>query len=52
MGGSLYFRCIRCGCYMSAASDESCECFCGALYLDADASRFGSSLGDAQIEVY
>jgi hypothetical protein len=52
MREDLYFRCTSCGYFMSADPSEYDACFCGRMYKDADAGRFGSSLGDDAIEVY
>jgi hypothetical protein len=58
MASDLYFKCIRCGYLMGAATNLTDlaqmfdRCFCGAMSKDADAGRFGSDLGDEQIEVY
>jgi hypothetical protein len=37
---------------MSADPSEFDACICGAMFKDADAGRFGSSLGDQEVEVY
>ncbi len=46
------FRCVQCDFFMLDQTEDCDTCFCGALHLDADAGRFGSDLGDAQIEVW
>ena len=52
MSPELYFRCAQCDYFMSGDPSESDQCFCGAMSKDADYGRFGSDLGDAQIEVF
>ena len=46
------YRCARCGSVMPADSVEYFMCRCGAMFLDVDAGRFGSSLGDVNVLVY
>lgn len=50
--GMHFFKCIQCGYFMDDDPDTYDECYCGALFRDADAGRFGSRLGDDAIEVY
>jgi len=52
MRAELFARCIRCGDFISLDPDEYDNCRCGAIDNDRDAGRFGSSLGDSQIEIY
>ena len=52
MSSELFARCIRCGDFVPLNPDEYVNCQRGALYMDRDAGRFGSSLGDNQIEIY
>ena len=52
MRPNLFFRCTRCGYFMSADPMTYDTCFCGDLHKDAAAGRFGSMRGDAAIEVY
>ena len=52
MSRELFARCIRCDDFIPLDPDENRNCRCGALHLDRDAGRFGSSLGDNQIEIY
>jgi hypothetical protein len=52
MRAELHARCVRCGDYVSLDPNEFGNCRCGAIHKDRDAGRFGSSLGDDQIEVY
>ncbi len=52
MHPELHARCVRCGDYVSLDPDEFGDCRCGAIHKDPDAGRFGSSLGDDQIEIY
>ena len=52
MSEGLYFKCSSCGYFMRADPTEYDACFCGRMNKDADAGRFGSSLGDNAIEVY
>lgn len=52
MRQGLYFKCTSCGYFMPADPQAYDDCFCGRMYKDADAGRFGSSLGDTEIEVY
>ncbi|MGC5017153.1 hypothetical protein [Micromonospora sp. DT47] len=44
MSSRLAFKCVACGYVMSGSMR--------AAYKDADAGRFGSTLGDDAIEVY
>jgi hypothetical protein len=37
---------------MPANSADYFGCKCGAMFLDVDAGRFGSTLGDQSIQVY
>lgn len=52
MRSDLYFKCTRCGYFMSADPTAYDTCFCGDLHKDAAAGRFGSKRGDAAVEVY
>jgi len=52
MSGDLYARCTGCGSLMSLDPTEHDDCVCGAMNKDPDAARFGSTLGDAAIEVW
>ena len=52
MSAELYARCPRCRYLVSLSPTETAQCTCGALHKDADAGRFGSSLGDEAIEIY
>lgn len=52
MSAELAARCIRCGDFVSLDPTEYGECRCGAVHKDPDAGRFGSTLGDAAIEIY
>lgn len=52
MGRGHLFRCVQCDYFMPDQIEECDTCFCGALHLDTGAGRFGSDLGDAQIEVW
>ncbi len=52
MRAELFARCIRCSDLISLDPDEYDNCRCGAIRKDRDAGRFGSSLGDSQIEIY
>ena len=51
MRRNLYFKCTSCGYFMPADPEAYDDCFCGRMYKDADAGRFGSALGDGGIEV-
>lgn len=48
----VLYRCVQCGDTMPADWDNYFDCTCGAMYLDYDAGRFGSSLGDSNILSY
>lgn len=48
----LAYRCARCGSMMPADTNDYFTCACGAMHLDRDMHRFGSSLGDDNILVY
>lgn len=48
----LAYRCARCGSMMPADHASNYACECGAMYLDVDAGRFGSRLGDENVLVY
>ena len=52
MRTDLHARCVRCGDFVSLDPNTYGACRCGAISKDADAGRFGSSLGDASIEIY
>lgn len=52
MGQGNFFRCVECDYFMSDRTNESERCFCGKLDIDVSARRFGSALGDDQIEVW
>ena len=52
MSTAFAARCTRCDYYMVLDPGRHDTCSCGAMYKDADAGRFGSTLGDDQIEVY
>jgi hypothetical protein len=52
MRGDLYARCTRCGDLLSLEPADGGQCACCALCKDPDAGRFGSTLGDAAIEIY
>jgi hypothetical protein len=49
---SLVFRCARCGAHIRGDHATTYWCQCGAMHLDSDMFRFGSTLGDANILVY
>ena len=49
---NIYFKCVLCDYLMASDPFKDDECFCGAMYKDAMAGRFGSNLRDAGIEVY
>jgi hypothetical protein len=46
------FRCARCGDFIPAGRVEFFSCRCGALCMDPDYLRLGSSLGDRNVLVY
>lgn len=48
----LFAECPRCGELLSLDPRETATCSCGALHKDADAGRFGSTLGDESIGIY
>jgi hypothetical protein len=48
----LIYRCVKCGDWMRANGSEYFHCKCGAMSLDVDYGRFGSSLGDKNILTY
>ncbi len=48
----LLYRCAKCGSTMTADQNNDFRCYCGAVSLDSDAGRFGSTLGDHNILVY
>ena len=48
----LSYRCGRCGSLMPADHASNYACACRATYLDADAGRFASRLGDENVLVY
>lgn len=52
MRADLLAQCPACGAMLSLDPDETASCPCGTLHKDADASRFGSQLGDEQIRIY
>lgn len=52
MRDDLFAKCPRCGDLMSLAPTETLTCSCGSLSKDADAGRFGSTLGDEDIAIY
>ena len=52
MRDDLYARCTRCGNLISLDPMKYGDCPCGALHKDPDAGRFGSTLGDAAVEIY
>jgi hypothetical protein len=52
MRRGLFAKCPRCGAMLSLDPAQSANCPCGSLYKDADAARFGSSLGDEAIEIF
>jgi hypothetical protein len=45
-------RCARCGDFIPANIIDYFSCSCGALHIDPDYCRLGSSLGDENILVY
>jgi hypothetical protein len=53
-GGSadLLYVCEKCGVGMPADRDDEFSCACGAMHLDVDARRFGSTFGDNAILTY
>lgn len=48
----LFFRCAACGDLMCSTQRSYYSCRCSAMYVDADAFRFGSRHGDENILVY
>lgn len=46
------FRCARCGDFIPLGRIDFFSCSCGAMSMDPDYCRFGSSLGDQNILVY
>jgi hypothetical protein len=46
------FRCARCGDFIPAGLVDYFACACGAMHMDPDYCRLGSSLGDENILVY
>ena len=52
MSPDIYYRCIECGYVMSGSPYEDDVCDCKRLYKDCGVGRFGSELGDNNIEVY
>jgi len=52
MRADLYAKCPRCSEMLTLDPAKSAGCSCGSLWLDAEAGRFGSSMGDAAIEIY
>ena len=48
----ILYRCVDCGDTMVAANDRDFSCTCGQMFVDRDAGRFGSRLGDENILVY
>jgi len=49
---SIAYRCVKCGTLMPADYDDYFNCNCGAMRLDIDYGRFGSTFGDNNILVY
>jgi len=48
-----FFKCISCGDFINPAQmKNNGGCKCGKLFADIDHLRFGSDLGDDEIEVY
>jgi hypothetical protein len=52
INNSIFFRCANCGTLKHSIINEYWNCDCGAMYLDVEASRFGSKFGDDNILVY
>jgi len=52
MRADLFAKCPRCGDMVSLDPDETATCSCGSITKDADAGRFGSSVGDEGIAIY
>jgi hypothetical protein len=48
----LFYRCVTCGTFMQASTNDYFNCDCKAMSLDIDAGRFGSRYGDINILVY
>lgn len=46
------YRCAECGSTMQGDYNDYFNCACNAMYLDIDAGRFGSNLGDINILTY
>ena len=46
------FRCARCGDFIPVGKVDYFACGCGALHMDPDYCRLGSSLGDRNVLVY
>lgn len=46
------FRCARCGEFIPVGRIDFFSCSCGALSMDPDYGRLGSSLGDQNLLVY
>ncbi|WP_329482085.1 hypothetical protein OG555_07465 [Kribbella sp. NBC_01484] len=52
MRPELFAECPRCRELMALDPNETVSCPCGSLSKDADAGRFGSTLGDESIAIY
>jgi hypothetical protein len=52
MRADLSAKCLRCGDMVSLDPDETATFSCGGISKDADAGRFGSSVGDEGIAIY
>ena len=48
----LLYVCEKCGVGMPADQNAYFSCACGAMHLDIDARRFGSTFGDDAILTY
>ena len=48
----IIYKCVKCGSEMNGSHDDYWNCECGAVNLDYDNGRFGSSYGDQNILVY
>lgn len=52
MSDELSAKCIQCGYMMRLGVTETEYCSCSMLHKDVDWGRFGSILGDDNIEIY
>ncbi len=52
MRADFFAMCPQCSDMMSLDPENNETCSCGGLFKDADAGRFGSTLGDENIAIY